>query len=68
MNEDLIKRLVKIKLDLADSFIARLPEKEEKQLREIGHYVLEALNEQNNVSGNMKNTKESSNIKEINIE
>ena len=67
MNEDLIKRLVKIKMDMFDSFIARLPEKEGKQLREIGQYVLEALNEHNDILGDMKDTKDISKIKEINI-
>jgi hypothetical protein len=43
MNEELIKGLVKLKLDAVYAMVDRLPEKEAQQVRAFGNVVLEAL-------------------------
>lgn len=43
MNEDLIKGLIKLKLDTVYAMVERLPEKEAQQVRTLGNVVLEAL-------------------------
>lgn len=68
MNEDLIKGLVKLKLELVDSILGRLPEKEAEQVRELGRLVLEALNEHSSASAGAKKTEDSNGIKKIDIE
>lgn len=45
MNKDLVKGLVKIKLEMAHNLIKHLPEKEAEQVLSLGGIVLDAVNE-----------------------
>jgi hypothetical protein len=45
MNKDLIKGLVKLKLEMMDSFVDQLPETEAEEVRKLGNVILEAVTE-----------------------
>ncbi len=50
MNEALIKKLVQVKLDVAEEILEHLPSKQAEEVRDLGKIVLESLNDYANSS------------------
>ena len=69
MNKDLIKGLVKLKLEMMDSFVDQLPEKEAQEVRKLGNVILEAATEYSeNKPEFRKKKQDDSQVKPINID
>ncbi|HWQ72878.1 MAG TPA: hypothetical protein VN370_11225 [Desulfitobacteriaceae bacterium] len=52
MDEEIIGRIIKLKLNMAEKLIGHLPEKAASQIKDLGKIILKSLNE------NVQDTKE----------
>ncbi len=69
MNKDLVKGLVKLKLEMIDSFVDQLPENEAREVRKLGKVILEAATEHSeNRSDSRKKKQNDSQVKNITID
>lgn len=68
MNEDLIKGLIGLKLKLAESLVAQLPENQAIEVRKLGKVILDALNEHASSPSQREKTASKNTVEEIIIE
>ncbi len=63
MDEELINKIVNLKLDIAEKLISRLPVKMSSELRDMGRGILKSVNE--NVQEKKENPSEKSKPSEL---